>query len=246
MRGELKFNHAQVQLDLLRALLDQYRVGVAGALYVATTAEDGGIEYRRGEVPVPPSEIGLAFGDFLQTARASLDHAVYAISTAIEPSFKKTGFPIKLDEQAYDSEEARSLRHVPAAVRLAIRSLQPFGKCDDPLWQLQDMAIVDRHREITLLASVVATEGVGWAGTEGNLGFPDIRIYPPGVAPGDLLCRFPSRAQEPSRRFEPDIALSVVVGEGDRLADQPDVFGLATEIRIRVREALRTLSEHEG
>jgi len=241
VRGALKFNRAQAHLTNLRQVLHEYRAHVTDALFVVSTAEDGGIEYRRGDLPEPPAEIGLVLGDFLQAARASLDHAVYAISTSIEPEFERTGFPIALDEKGYKELSARSLVHVPGEIRAAVKRFQPFADgagAADPLWQLHEMAIIDRHREITLLASVVATEGVGWTGTVPSDENPDIRIHRPAVSAGELLCRVPSREQEPFRNFTPDIALSVVVGEGDRLEMRPEVFGLATEIRGRVWRAL--------
>jgi GNAT superfamily N-acetyltransferase len=244
VRGEAKFIHAQAHLTNLRLLLDQYRARVSDTLFVVSTAQDGGIEYRRGDVPAPPLEIGLCLGDFLQAARASLDHSVYAISTAIHPDFERTGFPIALDEKVYEEAADRSLGCVPDEVRAVVKRFQPFvdgAGIDDPLWQLHEMAIIDRHRDITLLASVVATEGVGWSGTVPSDENPDIRIYQPAVSAGELLCRVPSREQEPFRNFTPDIALSVVVGEGDRLAVRPDAFGLATEIRGRVWRVLLEL-----
>lgn len=244
MRGEAKFNRAQAHLGDLRVLLDQYRARVSDTLSVVSTAPDGGIEYRRGNVPAPPVEIGLVFGDFLQAARASLDHAVYAISTAIHPNFERTGFPIVLEEKLYEEAADRSLGCVPDEVRAVVKRFQPSADgagIDDPLWQLHDMAIIDRHREITLLASVVATKGVGWAGTVASEESPDIRIYRPAVSAGELLCRVPSRQQEPFRNFTPDIDVSVVVGEGDRLSERQEVFGLTTEIRGRVRTVLLEL-----
>jgi hypothetical protein len=241
VRGALKFNRAQAHLAELRQLLDEYRAHVSDALFVVSTTDDGGVEYRRGVLPAPPAEIGVVLGDFLQAARASLDHAVYAISTAVEPDFERTGFPIALDEKVYKELADKSLVHVPGEVRAAVKRFQPFVDgtgAANPLWQLHDMAIIDRHREITLLASVVATEGVGWTRTVPSDENPDIRIYRPAASAGDLLCRVPSREQEPSGNFTPDIALSVVVGEGDPFGERPEVFGLATEIRGRVWKML--------
>jgi hypothetical protein len=249
MRGVQKFNRAQAHLADLHRLIDEYKAQVAGVTYAVSTAEDGGIECRRGDVPAPPVEIGLALGDFLQAARASLDHAIYAISTAIHPEFERTSFPIALDEPAYEELAGRFLICVPGEIRDAVRRFQPFangGGRGDPLWRMHEMAIIDRHREITLLASVVATEGVGWTRTGPLEEDPDIRIYRPAVSAGELLCRVPSRVQEPSGRFTPDIGLSVVVGEGDRLSDGPEVFGLATEIRGRVWAALYELDRVAG
>jgi hypothetical protein len=244
MRGVQKFNRAQAHLAELRGLLDRYRGQANDALVVVSTAQDGAVEYRRADLPALPAEIGLVFGDFLQTARASLDHAVYEISTAIHPEFERTGFPIGLDEKAYEGAANKSLACVPNQVRAAVRQFQPFvtgAGADDPLWRLHDMAIIDRHREIALLALRVRTDLVGWTRTVPSDEDPDIRIYRPAVSAGELLARVPSREQEPSGVFTPEFELSVVVGEGDRFVEPPEVFGLATEIRGRVRTVLLEL-----
>jgi hypothetical protein len=242
MRGVLKFNRAQAHLADLHRLIDEYRAQAANALFVISTAKEGGIEYRRGDLPAVPVEIGLALGDFLQAARASLDHAVYAISTAVQRGYvEKPGFPIALDEKRYTNAAAAALKYVPVEVRAVIERFQPFvngAGTDDPLWQLHDLARIDRHREIMLLAAVVRTDLVGWTRTEPSDENPDIRIYRPAVSAGELLVRVPSREQEPSGSFTPEFGVSVVVGEWDRLAERSDVFGLATEIRSRVWKVL--------
>jgi hypothetical protein len=242
VRGEAKFNRAQAHLADLRQLLDEYRAQAADALFVVSTAQDGGIEYRRADLPALPAEIGLALGDFLQAARASLDHAMYAISTAVNPNYiDKPGFPIALDEKRYPSAAATALKYVPDEIRAAVERFQPFvdgAGIKAPLWQLHKMAIIDRHREITLLALRVRTDLVGWTRTVPSDDDPDIRIYRPAVSAGELLVRVPSREQEPSGSFIPEFELSVVVGEGDRLEERPEVFGLATEIRGQLWKVL--------
>ncbi len=242
MRGELKLGRAYAHVADLRLLLDEYKRGVRGALFSVSTAADGGIEYRRGEVPAPPAPISLVFGDFLQAARAALDHAIFAFSVAVEPDYvRPPGFPIVLDEARYDAASAAPLRYVPAEIREVVRRFQPFAGAtgrDDPLAQLDELAEIDRHRQINLLASVVEADSVGWTGTALLEDWPDVRLYGPAVAVGEPLVRVPSREQEPYRTFTPTFELFVVIGEGDRLAVRPDVFGLATEIRARVREAL--------
>ena len=241
VRGEAKFIRAQAHLSDLRRLLDAYRTQAADALYVVSMAEDGRPEYRRGDLPVVPVEIALALGDFLQAGRASLDHAVYAISTAIEPGYvEKPCFPIALDEKGYRRAAAAALKFVPDAVCAVVEQYQPVGM-DEPLWQLHNLARIDRHREITLLASRVQTDLVGWTRTVPSDENPDIQIYRPAVSAGELLARVPSREQEPFGTFTPEFELSVVVGEGDRFAERQEVFGLATEIRIRVRTVLLEL-----
>jgi hypothetical protein len=249
VRGELKFVQAQNHLGTLRGVVAAYQAQVADALVVVTTAQDGGIEYRRGDVPAPPAEIGLALGDFLQAARASLDHAVYAISTATAPTPIGTGFPLFLTESDYRTQAARHLRHVPEEVRRLVEQLQPFADgagAADPLWQLHHLAVIDRHREITLLAAVVAALDVGWTRTDPSDDDPDIRFYVPAVAAGELLLRLPSPEQEPTARFDPNFELTVVIGEGDRRDVRPEVWGLATEIRGRVWTVLGQLERAAG
>jgi hypothetical protein len=98
-------------------------------------------------------------------------------------------------------------------------------------------SLTDTAKSHCLLLSL-RRRGVGWTRTVPSDENPDIRIYRPAASAGDLLCRVPSREQEPSGSFTPDIALSVVVSEEDCFGEGPEVFGLATEIRGRVWKLL--------
>jgi len=245
----LKFARAQTHLADLQSQVRAFLAAIADDLAEPATAQDGSIEYRRRDLPPPPVEIALTFGDFLQTARASLDHAVYAISTAVRPGFGMTGFPIVLSPEAFEEAKRKYLPFVPEETLEAIRGLQPFvsGIGDrDFLWQLHDLARTDRHRTITLLTAVVEAESVGWTRTEPSDEYPDIHLYRPAVAAGELLVRLPSPEQEPSARFTPDFQARVVIGEGDRSTERPDVIGLATEIRGRVWLARNAIDPAAG
>jgi hypothetical protein len=242
MRGELKLDRASAHVGDLRCRLDEYKHSVGDALSYFSTAADGGIEYFRGNVPAPPTAISLVLGDFLQAARAALDHAIFSISIAVKPDYvRQPAFPIVLNEARYDAASAAPLKYIPDEISRVVRRFQPFAAAagrNDPLAQLDELAAIDRHRQINLLASVVEADSVGWTGTVMSDDWPDVRLYGPAVAVGELLVRVPSRVEEPNRVFTPSFELSVVIGEGDRFAVRPEVFGLATEIRGRVREAL--------
>lgn len=120
-----------------------------------------------GEVPC---DFALTAGDVLQTTRAALEHLAYelALTYAGRLSAKDerdTGFPVVGDQNGggatlWADQASRKLRAVSTAAVQAIDQLQPYklgpSWADNPLWVLNELARVDRHR---LLHLVVATVG---------------------------------------------------------------------------------------
>jgi hypothetical protein len=131
---------------------------------IAVTDAVGWTEYRRRQLADPPAEVSLVLGECLQAYRSALEHAVYALSTAVDPTFEGTEFPITLSVKDFEGR-LRKLRHLPPAHQTFVASLQPYAMpISEPklgtLWQLHDLARIDRHRTIPLTTAVVFAQSV--------------------------------------------------------------------------------------
>jgi hypothetical protein len=241
---------ARHKLDRARAHLAAVEQAITAFLepleLVDINATPEVIEYRMAALPPVPDAIAPLFGDFLQNARAALDHAVYELSTSVRPDFVRTGFPVVQEEARFEEEAARLIPHLPDRARQVVRNFQPFawGAGEyDLLASLHELAAIDRHREVALFAAVVEITGVGWKRTVPREEAPDMTFYRPAVKAGEVVLRLPSVAVEPDATFEPRFQGRVVIGEADRLADMPNVDEHSRLIFQRVETVLGYLEQ---
>ena len=106
--------------------------------------------------------LSLILSDCLHNLRASLDHLVFALSTAnlatrsvklTEPKAKGLQFPICDDARTFADETPRRLYGLSAAAIALVTSHQPYtGEYADlrhsPIRQLRNLQNVDKHRHL--------------------------------------------------------------------------------------------------
>ena len=125
----------------------------------------------RIEIAPTPEVIAMLFGDFVCCLRSSLDQLAWRLAhlppvrTFTRTQERQINFPIfEMRNATYD--DRRKL--FPPAVADIIDSLQPYlrGNAfrDDPLWQLNELWTLDKHRTIPTLpyALNVGFPGTGW------------------------------------------------------------------------------------
>jgi hypothetical protein len=107
--------------------------------------------------PVEDEPFPLVLGDFLQNARAALDYIAGALGNVgaggwmDETDALATMFPITRSPERFAEVVERRLPTVSDPVRAAIEDLQPYETGGDiwmfePLWILNELARLDRHR----------------------------------------------------------------------------------------------------
>lgn len=113
------------------------------------------IHIYRIAVTRAPDVIPMLLGDFICCLRSSLDQLAWALShlppirTFTEKEERQIQFPIfKLRDATYEAR--RNL--FPSTVAIVIDTLQPYLRGDafrdDPLWQLNELWTMDKHRTI--------------------------------------------------------------------------------------------------
>jgi hypothetical protein len=113
--------------------------------------------------PPPAAELSLIIGDCIHNLRSALDNLAFELALAYKgaplPSDieGKSGFPIFLTENPAKLDDMLSGVHPDA--KAIIEGLQPYNRwkraTNDPLWQLNQLAVEDKHRlpHVTLLGT---------------------------------------------------------------------------------------------
>lgn len=123
------------------------------------------------------SMYGVIVGDVVHQLRSALDHAVWKLAKPPIPFV--TGFPaceVKSNAKGcFDSVAKRRLQNLDQPAFDYIESVQPYNRlgANDPLWQLNELWNVDKHRTIIVLANPSWSQPVAIA-------FPDGRDPHPG------------------------------------------------------------------
>ena len=157
--AQLKLDRARRHIEELADAINSYH---AKDPYVACLERgDAEREYvlRSYFAHEPPEELSVIIGDYLQNMRMSLEHVVWALAKQeLGRNPGHTAFPICKTREDFEGRSKRDLKHVPETARLVIGPLQPYrtGGGDpegEPLWQLNEYANIDRHRQISVIYS---------------------------------------------------------------------------------------------
>jgi hypothetical protein len=119
-------------------------------------------------MPDPPPIIGLLIGDCVHNLRSALDHIVYALIATNPlrggaPPSDKAMFPICSGRAEYrrQTDKLKRLEGIPDAVAALIETLQPYHTREKgldhtlhPLWVLNKLDNIDKHRRLTLASGV--------------------------------------------------------------------------------------------
>lgn len=114
--------------------------------------------------------LGLIVGDSIHNMRASLDLLAFALlranhvamSTPVpETLIKRSSFPIFNDPREFADRRETLIGGIDRRAQSTVESLQPYQKSgtSDPLWLLHVLDIVNKHRLLNLVYSVVGHLG---------------------------------------------------------------------------------------
>jgi hypothetical protein len=160
----------------------------------------------RAVLPAPPMLISLVLGDAVHNLRSALDHTVFAavMSNPERPPDTpnvRTMFPVSDSPQGFADQLKRGrLRGLPGRAIRVVDSLQPYHRRNldpdntrHPLFILDHLENIDKHRRLTLCACVGTS---GQTRLKFDNGPQDVRIAHKRVYDGDVLARFPRPTPE--------------------------------------------------
>jgi hypothetical protein len=159
----LKMGRARKHLEELHALIQEFMQGdpertdsIGGAdLHIDNIKGKLTCDARIPDAP-PVHKWGLVVGDVLHNLRSALDHLAWQLVLANGKSpTSRTEFPIFKDDREFKDQARRKVGGMSKDARTAIESLQPYATRKDdpegePLWCVQELSIVDKHRLLHL------------------------------------------------------------------------------------------------
>lgn len=169
-------------------------------------------------VPAIDPDWALIIGEILFNLRSALDHLAWQLVLFDgKKPFDKTQFPIR------ESSNNQTVQLRPAIanteVLQALEELQPYagtqgahGYRRDPLWRLNKLCNIDKHRLLLVVACVLDV-GEMWWGMPLGCPSPRIAIDPNGVQEGAPVAWFDFRGAVPPADFDPHPALAVALKE---------------------------------
>ena len=207
---QMKISRAQFHLDTLEREVKQW---VDTKPYTVSLYDDPiqQVHVCRINMKRPgPDGIPMALGDFVSCLRAALDQLAWALAhTDITRIFtgkdeRDIGFLIS---KVRDARHSQRLALFPSEVAEVIDSFQPYNRGEsyrnDPLWQLNEMWTLDKHRDIPINCSslqVLVRPAPPYVGTR-NFGDAKELLFPLGTR----LCS--------PMELEPQITFEILFGK---------------------------------
>jgi hypothetical protein len=159
---ELKTARAKEHLDELDAELRKTLVPEPYTI----TRQDYPKKFRhviRVQTKAIPPEIALLIGEFAYCLRSGLDQLAWGLARLhVSCPRRATSFPIRDDPKAGLGD---SVKDMPSAAVDEIESLQPYHRGarfqDHPLWILNRLCTIDKHRTIALKETEIRGRVVG-------------------------------------------------------------------------------------
>jgi hypothetical protein len=186
---ELKLSRAQHHLERCDRVISDWTKAADESVIEEPNPKDPGTHGAWIDPPpFPADDVSLIAGDSLQCFRTALDHLALELATANASPLpdgieKRSEFPIFSDENGGGSSrfhERRSkgpkageptptsglakIAGMDPAAQASIERLQPYHRgeafAEDPLWRLQELNRIDKHRVLHVIAAAV--EGFSW------------------------------------------------------------------------------------
>jgi hypothetical protein len=184
---ERKLHRASQHFKQLKAQVRGWEEGQGYTLWVVPDPDPPCYVVRAEVVrPVEEEPFPLVLGDFLQNARAALDYIAGALGNVgaggwmTESDALATMFPITRSPERFAQVVERRLPTITEPVRAAIEDLQPYKTGGDfpelePLWILNELARLDRHRFLHVGAERIGSLSLN-PNTSRNVRVEDLQV----------------------------------------------------------------------
>jgi hypothetical protein len=205
----VKLASARERFDHLQSLITELTERVSNSSIALESDPNDGkdvIVFRFSQQP--PVKWSVILGEIIHDFRSALDHAIYQLTIHhSKRPLERTEFPIFKDEAKYLKTTSDGghfkIRGIPPAAIKAIDAIQPFetqkgnrqALDEVPLWCLQELSNIDKHRTLNLVS--IRTDTVHVKVREETAAAPipldQIWTCPPGrVADRTILASWPT------------------------------------------------------
>lgn len=174
-----------------------------------------------------PLEFGLIISDCIHNLRAALDNLLYDLALAHNrgnplPSEveERVMFPISRDRKKFKTGGAWRIRDIDPRAQAIIEGLQPYNQgnnyASDPLWVLNELSRIDKHR---LVYTTLLSQGEGVFGFAGEGHVYDVRLFgsdPAGIEHTVEVVRYRAKPFEPGGKVHVQFAFKfdIAFGQG--------------------------------
>jgi hypothetical protein len=112
-----------------------------------------------------PFDVILMAGDIIHNLSSALDHLAFnLVQVGGGTPTTQTCFPIAETRQKYESSKAAKVRGMTDFAKAAIDDLRPYGGGNESLWRIHHLDIVDKHRELIVIADQYLFTGEHFTG----------------------------------------------------------------------------------
>lgn len=185
----LKVIRAQEHLDAIFKVIEPMRDGKFRI--ISKYDPDSGLCRLTADFPKVAPALSVIIGDCLHNMRSSLDHLIWqlVINNGRRPS-KANQFPISNHAIGFKGQLMRDrLCGVHLKAKTLIDALQPYRRgqpdCDlHPLWALNELANLDKHRTLALVTVVSFGYDVDFKPRDGTVGPFRINMVGANIADG--------------------------------------------------------------
>ncbi len=183
--------------------------------------------FRIDDLPVVGQDLSAILGDCILNIRSSLDHLAWQLAKRDGWDACPVDEPQKIKFPIYHSDRDKHGKHKPAriygvrdpAVKDAVEVIQPYkrqvlGEAKrDPLWILNELCNIDKHRLLLVIVCVLNTSSMYW-GTSADQPIPRLRLKTGPLKDHDEVAWFAWDNWIPKPDFDPHLSLTVKLNEG--------------------------------
>jgi hypothetical protein len=201
-----------------------------------------------------PAPWGIIIGEIVHDIRSALDHLVYQLviyATDKPPSDdSRTQFPIYDVAGNFQKHRGSMLMGVDAHAADLIKSFQPFStgeSADSPLWHLNQLSNIDKHRTIHLAGGSLEAFEVSFPALANRARILSKTVRAPGpfehntiIGEIRILSAGPLYERD-EVEMHPNLTFQIVFDERTRAIAGRPVIGSLTEIADRVRDCIASI-----
>lgn len=238
----IKFDRALTHLESLRDSTQRFREAQSHSVPGKFDPETGQYLFRIEASSIPNREWSGLIGDALHNFRASLDYLAWELVDSYSPGqgTSRTEFPIFQERHEFERRSRSKTKGMsPEAIKIVER-LQPFNDppakrhpSDNPLWLLQSLGNIDKHRTLTVTAEALALQ---WQGLP-----PDVEAVDPNFVREEYtsatVAFTPGDRAERWMNVELAVTSDVCFPQRGPAAGRP-VIGTLWSIALQIRETV--------
>lgn len=234
--ARLKVTRAERHIGELRALIIDFAGQKPCTLMIQRNEDRKSNSLVASAAKGLPEEVAMAIGDVIHNLRTSLDHMAFQI---VGDSRSKVQFPMNKTASGLVSTPPFNMltKAFPAMKPLLLNKLRPYEDGNYPLWALDQMDIIDKHKLLLPAYSVSSITGLDCVTEDGEIKVSNLSVFVEEGLSASLI-----GTDTPLTITNPGIQSVAIKFSAGSYFEGQDVFGT---LNLLVRTALYAIVETE-